>query len=68
MRHLTLARTGAVVLATAAAGCASVQNMDPATTRADAPAPQAPAAAASNPLLAPWTGPHGGIPPFDRVR
>ncbi|MFO1077488.1 MAG: M3 family metallopeptidase [Planctomycetota bacterium] len=21
-----------------------------------------------NPLLAPWTGPHGGVPPFDRVR
>jgi peptidyl-dipeptidase Dcp len=68
MRHLTLARTGAVVLATAAAGCASVQTMDPATSRADAPARQAPAAAASNPLLAPWTGPYGGIPPFDRVR
>jgi peptidyl-dipeptidase Dcp len=65
MRHLTLARAGAVVLATAAAGCASVQNMDPATSPADAPAQQAPAA---NPLLAPWTGPYGGIPPFDRVR
>jgi peptidyl-dipeptidase Dcp len=23
---------------------------------------------ADNPLLAPWTGPHGGLPPFDRVR
>jgi peptidyl-dipeptidase Dcp len=22
----------------------------------------------SNPLLAEWTGPHGGVPPFDRVR
>ena len=21
-----------------------------------------------NPLLAPWTGPHGGVPPFDKVR
>ena len=21
----------------------------------------------TNPLLAPWTGPHGGLPPFDRV-
>ncbi len=29
---------------------------------ASAPAP------ASNPLLAPWTGPYGGVPPFDRVR
>jgi len=68
MRPLTLARTGAVVLATAAAGCASVQTMDPATSRADEPAQQAPAAASNNPLLAPWTGPYGGVPPFDRVR
>jgi peptidyl-dipeptidase Dcp len=31
--------------------------------------PQGAAAApASNPLLAPWTGPHGGVPPFDAVR
>ena len=22
----------------------------------------------SNPLLAPWTGPYGGIPPFDQVK
>jgi peptidyl-dipeptidase Dcp len=26
------------------------------------------ALAADNPLLAPWTGPHGGLPPFDAVR
>jgi peptidyl-dipeptidase Dcp len=26
------------------------------------------AAAAANPLLAPWTGPYGGVPPFDQVR
>jgi peptidyl-dipeptidase Dcp len=26
------------------------------------------APAGSNPLLAPWTGPHGGLPPFDRVK
>ena len=31
------------------------------------PAPPA-AAAASNILLAPWTGPYGGVPPLDRVR
>ncbi|PYQ23088.1 MAG: peptidase M3, partial [Acidobacteria bacterium] len=23
---------------------------------------------AFNPLLAPWTGPYGGVPPFDRVK
>ncbi|HEX2203284.1 MAG TPA: M3 family metallopeptidase, partial [Longimicrobium sp.] len=26
------------------------------------------AAAANNPLLAEWTGPYGGVPPFDQVR
>src|SRR5262245_35981854 len=26
------------------------------------------AAEAKNPLLAPWTGPYGGVPPFDKVR
>ena len=25
-------------------------------------------AQAANPLLAPWTGPYGGVPPFDQVR
>ncbi|GMU64930.1 MAG: dipeptidyl carboxypeptidase II [Acidobacteriota bacterium] len=28
----------------------------------------APVAAADNPLLAPWSGPHGGVPPFDAIR
>jgi peptidyl-dipeptidase Dcp len=28
----------------------------------------APALAADNPLLAPWTGPYGGVPPFDQVK
>jgi peptidyl-dipeptidase Dcp len=26
------------------------------------------AAMTTNPLLAPWTGPHGGVPPFDKVK
>src|SRR4051812_43648204 len=26
------------------------------------------AAMTPNPLLAPWTGPHGGVPPFDKVK
>ena len=25
-------------------------------------------ATTANPLLAPWTGPHGGVPPFDKVK
>ena len=32
-------------------------------------APAMPARAAeTNPLVSPWTGPYGGVPPFDRVR
>jgi peptidyl-dipeptidase Dcp len=35
-------------------------------------APAVPASAAeanvNDPLLAPWTGPHGGVPPFDQVK
>jgi peptidyl-dipeptidase Dcp len=34
---------------------------------AQAPSP-APGRAAPDPLLAEWTGPYGGVPPFDRVR
>ncbi len=35
-----------------------------------APAETAPPAepVAANPLLEPWTGPHGGVPPFDKVQ
>jgi peptidyl-dipeptidase Dcp len=34
-----------------------------------APVPAAaPEATVQNPLLAPWTGPHGGLPPFDAVK
>jgi peptidyl-dipeptidase Dcp len=68
-RDSFIVRTGALVLATAAAGCATMQNQ--ATTTDSPPSADAPAvtaAASSNPLLAEWTGPHGGVPPFDRVR
>ncbi|HUP47627.1 MAG TPA: M3 family metallopeptidase, partial [Thermoanaerobaculia bacterium] len=33
---------------------------------APTPAPP-PAAASTNPLLVPWSGPYGGVPPFDRI-
>ena len=69
-RDSFIVRTGALVLATAAAGCATMQNQ--ATTTTDAPAPAAASAAApagaANPLLADWAGAYGGVPPFDRVR
>jgi peptidyl-dipeptidase Dcp len=32
------------------------------------PSPPPPPAAESNPLLAPWSGPYGGVPPFDKVK
>ncbi len=70
-RESFIVRTGALVLATAAAGCATMQNQA-STTDAAAPAAAAssavPAGAANNPLLAEWTGPYGGVPPFDQVR
>jgi len=45
----------AVITATA------LMNMNPEKSNKAAAAPQ-------NPLLAEWTGPYGGIPPFDKVR
>ncbi|HYR07352.1 MAG TPA: M3 family metallopeptidase [Longimicrobium sp.] len=65
-----IVRTGLLVLATAVAGCATMQNQAStleATADAGATA-AAPAAEPNNPLLAEWTGPYGGIPPFDQVR
>ena len=39
------------------------------TTMTTAPATATMATAnADNPLLQPWTGPYGGVPPFDKVR
>jgi peptidyl-dipeptidase Dcp len=39
-----------------------------ATAAAAALVPHAAGAAEANPLLAPWTGPYGGVPPFDKVK
>jgi peptidyl-dipeptidase Dcp len=52
----------AAALLVSGAACATL----PAATddMIDAPGPTA---LAANPLLAPWPGPHGGVPPFDRV-
>jgi len=38
--------------------------MDPATETTETPAPTTPE---TNPLLAEWTGPYGGVPAFDRM-
>ncbi|MBB4637371.1 M3 family metallopeptidase [Longimicrobium terrae] len=67
MRDSLITRTAALALAAATAACATVQNSNDIS--ADAPAASAPAPArGSNPLLAPWTGPYGGVPPFNQVR
>jgi peptidyl-dipeptidase Dcp len=38
------------------------------TTLTATPEPPQQAAVSDNPLLQPWTGPYGGVPPFDKVR
>jgi peptidyl-dipeptidase Dcp len=65
-----IVRTGLLVLATAVAGCATMQNQasTPEAPADAAATASAPAADPNNPLLAEWTGPYGGVPPFDQVR
>ena len=43
----------------AGAGMAACLATGPATAQTSAPA--------ANPLLAPWSGPYGGVPPFDQA-
>jgi peptidyl-dipeptidase Dcp len=73
---------GILVLALALAACATtdqdVNTNTPADTQQTANTPAetattetttaATTVASDNPLLQPWTGPFGGVPPFDRVR
>jgi peptidyl-dipeptidase Dcp len=56
--------TATLLLVLTGAGCASVADMD--EPMSEPPAPQTDSAD-GNPLLAEWTGPYGGVPPFDRV-
>jgi peptidyl-dipeptidase Dcp len=58
--------SGGALLAAAVAGGVVVANTVKATT--DTNNSTAQTAAPANPLLAKWEGPHGGVPPFDRVR
>ena len=63
------------------AGCSTTSDVNTTTETTPAPAPVAEATApappptpppvvatADNPLLATWTGPYGGVPPFDKVK
>jgi peptidyl-dipeptidase Dcp len=58
-------RVAAVLLPLAMAACAT--NRTDVTTTENTTTPPA-AAAPTNPLLAEWTGPYGGVPPFDQIR
>ncbi|HLL73675.1 MAG TPA: M3 family metallopeptidase [Pyrinomonadaceae bacterium] len=58
-----------LLLAAVVAGGAVVNTVRAATDTSGSPAQAAAQPAAqSNPLLAKWEGPYGGVPPFDRVR
>jgi peptidyl-dipeptidase Dcp len=52
LRHLSLAAALAALM----------------SSTAIAAPPQTAQAPATNPLLAPWTGPYGGVPPWDKVK
>jgi peptidyl-dipeptidase Dcp len=54
--------------ATETAPAAQTAAVEPATTTAPQTAAAVTTATSDNPLLQPWTGPYGGIPPFDKVR
>ncbi|HXT52387.1 MAG TPA: M3 family peptidase, partial [Thermoanaerobaculia bacterium] len=47
---------------------AMLQATDAKTDAAAAAAPAATAAVAANPLLDPWAGAYGGVPPFDQIK
>ena len=49
------------------AGYAGMDSRTPATATEPATAPAASAPARGNPLLAPWTGPYEGVPPWDKL-
>jgi peptidyl-dipeptidase Dcp len=73
VKHILLLGASTLILS----ACTTMNN-DPAISSAAQPTaePAAPSAEAvvatppvsSNPLLADWTGPHAGVPPFDQVR
>jgi peptidyl-dipeptidase Dcp len=59
-----------MTIETLLAGAGAAALLAAAASAAEPPAasPEPAAAATANPLLAPWTGPFGGVPPFDRAK
>ena len=67
MRKLLFAGAGMAVLVSA--GCATTPAAPPAQPAQESRnMASTPAAPTSNPLLAKWSGPHGGVPPFAQVK
>ncbi|MBS0297202.1 MAG: M3 family metallopeptidase [Proteobacteria bacterium] len=62
MRKILLATASAAALLAVTAGPADAAKAKRHHAAAPAPKP------ADNPLLADWAGPHGGVPPFDKVK
>lgn len=71
MRNM-INRRRALLFAIAIVGCAVANNQHTTNSMYTQAAPsanaQASAPANQNPLLAKWTGPYNGVPPFDRVK
>jgi peptidyl-dipeptidase Dcp len=73
MRSLVLLGAGALVLTLAACGN-TPQSTTPNAATTPAPASQTAMSQTStpstkdNPLVAKWTGPHGGVPPFAKIK
>ncbi len=63
------AMAGLLASAAAIGGCSTTGAQSAEGAAAAAPAPAAtPAPVSANPLTAAWTGPHGGVPAWDRMR
>ena len=62
-----ITRTRVLLLATAVAGSIVAMKVNAESAPAE-PSAQTASAPAENPLLAEWSGPHGGTPPFDHVQ
>ena len=67
MRHFCLA-IGIPLLAGALAACNTASPPMPPSTPTPTPSEAQATPAEANPLLADWTGPYGGVPPFDQVK
>ncbi|MBN1206840.1 MAG: M3 family metallopeptidase [Myxococcaceae bacterium] len=64
MRKLLFASAGAAVLASTACATTAQEAREPVPS----PTAPTPKIQAENPLLADWSGPYGGVPPFDKVQ